>query len=264
MRPPSRTRNHPWARPIVEPEADRLLAETVSSERELKYRLDSPEDFAKVLRAASPEGAPRPVIQRNHIFDTPDRALAQAGYRLRLREEDGRWLLTAKGQQLKSGPHAKDAARSRPEVEISVAPELARAMVQGDGSPIEHLAGATELSAGDRAFVVALADRFEGAPLQHVGSFLNERFKIPWSSPEPESIECLLEIDRTQFPGGIVNFEMEVELSPEANSAMVDAALRRWLDDVDVAPKPSSGKIKRFFEALDTAPTPRNFPDRFS
>jgi uncharacterized protein YjbK len=244
LRPPSRIRLHPWVRRTAEPVAS--PPQTVSSERELKYRIPDAAAFERIVQAASPQSPPVPLVQRTHVFDTPDRRLFDAGYRLRLREEGGLWILTAKGPQA----DGDEAAQHQPEVEAPVLAEAARAIVQGLDSPLIALALSPTLREADRTWAQQMLGQFGALPLEHVGIFVNERMRIPWrQSGAP--FQAMLELDRTVFPGGKVDFELEVELPAQVQSGQVDAVIRRWLEDAGIAPQRSSGKIKRFFQALD-------------
>ena len=65
-------------------------------ELEFKFRVEGPAAFEALARAAGSRPSP-PALQSNHFFDTADRALSLQRYTLRLREEGGRFTLTAKG-----------------------------------------------------------------------------------------------------------------------------------------------------------------------
>jgi len=266
MRPPSRTRFHPWARRVTE--LDPLAIHEVSSERELKFKIPDAESFQRLLQTAAGEKEPPSTVQRNHIFDTPERDLFRSGYRLRLREEDGRWLLTAKGPKIRDDSSSESKIEhAHPEVESLLSAEAARTLVEGIGSPLEALAKAAGLDGADRAWAVALAKRFEQAPIGHLGMFQNERFRVPWQILNPstgESIHCTLELDRTRFPGGRLDHELEVEVPAGVEAGILEHEIRRWLEDAGVMPEPSSGKAKRFFKALDEQALRAETVDRFS
>ncbi len=266
MRPPVRSRFHPWARRVTEPLS--IPSAGVTREREVKFKIPDQATFERLLRGVTAGKPPAPVLQWNHIFDTPDRALSHDGYRLRLREEEGRWLLTAKGPKRSEPPERGSGDESvvdRPEVESALSAELAHALIEGRASPLELLSEASDLGPADRSWATALAERYAEPPVELLGHFVNERTRLPWQSAD--GLRCTLELDRTHFPGNRTDYELEVELPPGSDGAAqvaLEAALRRWLEDAGVRPERSSGKVRRFFQALDEQARPHPPVDRFS
>jgi len=66
-----------------------------SQEIELKRRLVGPGAAERLLAVLGPVASD--VEQVNHVFDTPERRLRKGRHSFRLREEAGRFILTAKG-----------------------------------------------------------------------------------------------------------------------------------------------------------------------
>jgi inorganic triphosphatase YgiF len=84
-------------------------------EVELKLEVDGQAALDALARAAG--GTPeKPVRQLNTFFDDAAGRLSRAEYALRLRDEDGTFLLTAKGPQ----KPASTAVSSRPEEEREI------------------------------------------------------------------------------------------------------------------------------------------------
>src|SRR5262249_25648197 len=68
------------------------------TETELKFRVSDDRAFT-ALAAAAGRPLPSPAVQVNHFLDTPDFRLSAARYAVRLREEEGSFVLCAKGPE---------------------------------------------------------------------------------------------------------------------------------------------------------------------
>lgn len=99
-------------------------------EVELKFQVPSGA-AAAVRRAVATKTARRVPLQARY-FDTPDRRLAAAGFALRLRREDGRWVQTLKARG--------DAMMQRPEH---------NAAIDGEGEPVLDVSRHDGTPAGD-------------------------------------------------------------------------------------------------------------------
>jgi hypothetical protein len=193
-------------------------------EREFKYRIPDEERFQALVKRLGGAGA-RPVTQRNHFFDTRRASLRAHEFALRLREEDGRCTLTLKGPA--RGPVA--AVTAREEVERAVGAAEAHAIRAGARDPLEALGRA----GGDGPLHARALAFLGGQQLVAQGSFENERTRIgPSALPGVTSL-LLFELDRTRFPDGRVDFELEVEIGPEEDSTRVAAALEALLRILD-------------------------------
>src|SRR6188508_1836780 len=102
-------------------------------EIELKRRLVGPDAADRLLGVLGPVASD--VEQVNHVFDTSARGLHRARHSLRLREEAGRFILTAKGPSRS----VSGSVSSRPEAESAVEPELARRLLAGQGDILAEL-----------------------------------------------------------------------------------------------------------------------------
>lgn len=218
-------------------------------ERELKLLVPDPAAFVALAAVLGCEPDPA-VLQQNHFFDTPAHDLRRARCALRLRVEPGRATLTAKGAALPSGAAALAV---RPELELALAPDEAAALLAGERSPLAFLAR----HGGPLAQrVVALTG---GAPLVPVGAFANRRARLgPVRLPDPgggsgpgPGAAVVLELDATEFPGGRVDHEVELELPGPCPETL--AALRRAFDLAGLPWRPATSKARRFFEALEQA-----------
>jgi hypothetical protein len=180
--------------------------------------------------------------QVNHVLDTKSRALSAARLSLRLRNEDGEWIVTAKGPSQR----VAGSTASKVEAESHVEAAVAGAILGAGTSALDVLRARIDDSAFDelwQSFERVLADQ----PLIVVGSFENERRVVPVILPSGSSLT--LEIDRTRFPGGRVDEEVEIELDSAALAAEVEAWLETTARAAGVVTAPSSAKIARFLDA---------------
>ena len=215
-------------------------------EVEFKFRVEGPAAFEALARAAGTSPS-EPTLQTNHFFDTPDRALGLRRYTLRLREERGRFRLTAKG------PSERVANRTaRTEEEIEVSAEEARAIVHGVRSALDVLDARADPRAGE--VLAAMRSIVGTRPLRHMGSFQNVRARLPVTLiVEGRAMLLTFELDRTAFPGEQVHHEVEVEIG-DADGRAVGTALHAFFKDAGVAWREAPSKSRRFFEAAAGRP----------
>jgi uncharacterized protein YjbK len=215
-------------------------------ETEFKFLVEDERAFAALAAHVGLEiGAP--LTQNNHFFDTAEGLLRRARYALRLRLEPGRARLTAKGPA-QQGAGETDLA-VRPEEEIELGPEQANAILRGGLSPLAAFAE----RAGTR-LLRSISGLIGERQLLPIGSFLNHRRLL---GPVPLScgsgqIPAIFELDRTEFPGGRVDCEIEVEVEHEASPACREA-LHALLAGAGVPWRPSRSKVERMFEAAGGA-----------
>ena len=212
-------------------------------EVELKLLLSDVEALERIERVLVARGAGHgsPLRQVNHIFDTPAASLRSRRISLRVREEEGRFELTAKGPGSVEG----DVHR-RVELELELEEGEARTLLAGQGDALanleqrfgrEHdlLRGAREALAGER-------------PVE-VGQFENERRKL--GPLELEGSALFFELDRTRLPGGCVDHELELEFPAGLEHAareLVAGVLR----EAEAKGAPAESKTTRFFAQLST------------
>jgi uncharacterized protein YjbK len=178
-------------------------------EIELKWALteDAWHRLGRALRARL--GPPRRLDQRNRFFDSADLRLRRAGLNLRLRDENGRTLLTCKRRVSQiGGLHHHEEWESWLDDPPPGVPEAARLPVP----PI---------------ILATLAD----APLVTMGGFANQRDEFHHG----DELLCL---DRTDF-GVRIDHELEIETStPDATAEHWSAQLATW--GIAYAPQPST------------------------
>lgn len=219
--------------------------------REIELKLRVPDRDA-LLAVAEVAGGLRslPVLQHNHFFDSEDRALRRHGFGLRLREEGGRFVLTAKGPSEKS---ASGVLSRRQEEEVEVPPAAARALLAGGQHPVALLS--ERLTSKEGAALCLSLEHLLAGPVSYVGSFKNERTRIATLLPSDGGpLEATLELDETRFPHGHIHHEVELELDEDADAAVAERALRSLLHLAGVEGFPSRGKAARFFAVLDGQP----------
>jgi len=219
------------------------------SELEFKIRCDDINSFKALGRHLPDVGdvlAAPTASQVNHFFDTTDWALQRAGCILRLREEDGAFVVTAKGPSESTGD---EVFTSRLEEEVAVDSARARQILNGKLSPLDALKlrhGGEHTNLTSR-LARALGER----PLYHVGAFRNERRRIgpvtlPGDGPE---LSVVFELDRTEFPHGRVDYEVEVEIAA-GDAARCRAALMSLFEKAGIPWRTAPSKAARFFGTL--------------
>jgi chromosome partitioning protein len=238
--------------PTVSPPAEPAPVPPAATELEFKVRVKDLDDFAALARVLPALGdvlALKPAEQVNHFFDTSDWALQRNGCILRLREENGGFVITAKGP---SGRTVDQTLTHRAEEEVTVDAARARQIMAGKLSPLDalllrHGGQHTTLTS---EIAKSLGDR----PLFHVGAFRNERRRAgPVAVPaaDGEDLHMLFEMDRTQFPHGRVDHEIEIEIrDQDQDPARCRDALMAVFAEAGILWRSAPSKAARFFGTL--------------
>jgi adenylate cyclase class IV len=201
-------------------------------EIEIKLQLESFTDYLKLV------GFLGPIQDEDHhlnvFFDSPDRKLSKSGAALRLRAEGKRGLVTFKSAIKKTG-----SAVIRREIEA----EIDRAKA------IEVMNGRTDVLALNEEPLRVVREEFPDVSLEKLAEFQNDRqskvFRIG-------DYDYTLEIDKTEFADGSVDYELEVELSHEGQLEVVEEKLRRMFDKLGIPfQRQRQSKLER---ALERAP----------
>jgi len=181
--------------------------------------------------------------QVNHVLDTRDRRLSAARFALRLRMENGDALLGAKGPTRDAGT----STGSKLEAESRIDADLACAILAGERDPVAAL----RERAGDPAYAElfrAIEATRRGEPIVPRGQFANVRRTV--RATLPHGLSIAVEIDRTTFPDGRVDEEVEIELPDERVVPEAEA----WLDSVTrsagITTRPSTPKVARFWATV--------------
>jgi uncharacterized protein YjbK len=214
------------------------------TEVELKFAVDGAAAFDALARAAgtAPRAAKRQV---NHFFDTADGRLNASKHTIRLRDEEGSFTLTAKGPETRS---AQGPLMARSEEEVAIDRDEATAILRGTLAPLDTLE--QRLGSRGRELIAALRTQVGGSKLAEVGSFENERSRLPVRlSIGTDTIEVEFEMDRTTFPGNRVDYEVEVELVG-VDEDRATAAVKAFFAKAQVPWRDAPSKAKRFFDAI--------------
>ncbi len=196
-------------------------------ERELKLRLADESAWAEVRAALGTPKATRRQV--NTYFDTPDGRLRVArNLMVRVREAGGAVRL-----QVKDRIEASDGLLTSRERQAELTAAQWEAVHRGR----------TALTGLHVPLCVALFAEV-GAPLHPLGSMVNTRDVFDLSGG------YVCELDRTELPGGGLDFEIEIELVAPAHTLEgARAALEAVAGPLDTTP--SSPKYARFLDALD-------------
>ncbi len=219
-------------------------------ESEFKFLLEGNVDFAHVARSLGCELGPA-VRQENRFFDTEESALGRAHLALRLRSEEGGFSLTAKGPRAGGElPGRGESLSVRPEVEVRLTEAQALAAKNGQIDPVELL----RAEVGAHGLLDRLDEARGGAAWSELGSFVNRRWRLTLEREGPLS-GLILELDRTELPGGRIDCEIECEV-PAERIAAVRPALEALLSELGLSWRPATSKLRRFLEALPSSSTP--------
>lgn len=180
----------------------------ISREKEIKLDLSNEENYLKLLDFF--QGSKHERQLENHFFDTEDWALSRSGWALRLREEENSATITAKG----TADKGIEKLTVRPEIEQNIPAEVIPVLVK-QGIYLSDLPA---------SLAKILEDRIAGKRLTERLSFTTYRTVARY---ETDDTGFVFEIDRTLFPDGSVDYELEVELDdmsqfPSAMDAITD------------------------------------------
>ncbi len=221
------------------------------TEVELKLRVD---DLSALMRIGiASGGTPAPTAyQDNNYLDTPARDLLRIGVTLRLRcertSDAAHYTLTAKSP-VASTAAATDGLTVVQEEEVDVDADVAAELLAGQGDALACLAGG---SASRAALVARLRALLAGQRLIVIGRLRNERIRVPVQLRAPSGVTfaCVLELDRSMFPGDQTHHEVELEVPDGVSTADAAAALHALFARAGVKGRTSRGKASRFFAAL--------------
>lgn len=217
-------------------------------EVELKLRVDGEKQLQAIAEASAGKIHP-PVLQINHLFDSPLKNLNRNKYVLRLRDAGTRRTLTIKGPAEQS---ADGVLASRPEEEIDIDLATMADILNGARSPLDVFEEAAAGSKSRQRLVAALRELLDGEALLYLGLFQNERTSVDTQlTIQGRPREVTLELDRTCFPNGVVHCEVELELPSGLDAGEAQRQLMALFERAGVRGDSAPAKVKRFYAALD-------------
>jgi len=191
-----------------------MESQTRTVEIEIKLKLGSFSDYLKLVGYLGQIESEEQQI--NGFFDAEDRRLAKGGWALRVRAENKRGLVT-----LKSIPTQAGAAIIRQEIEA----EISR------GTAIDAIDLRVDVLSIPVMPVAFVKKEFPGLAVARLIKFHNARQKKLFRIGD---YNYLLEIDKTEYSDGSVDYELEVELTESAQIETVVGHLRRLFQSLSI------------------------------
>jgi hypothetical protein len=178
--------------------------------------------------------------QVNHLFDTGDGRLRQRHYSVRLRIEDESAILTAKGpaERLSNDVSVRD------EAEANIDSALGAEILAGRRDPVAALRERVKNPAF-AALWQGLSEASAGQEVGLIGAFENRRRVV--RACLPSGLELNVEVDRTRFPDGHADDEVEIELPDIGLVPEVEAWLAGQARAAAVVTAPATAKLARFY-----------------
>jgi len=189
-------------------------SQTRTVEIEIKLKLESFTDYLKLVGYLGQIESEEQQI--NGFFDTEDRRLAKGGWALRVRAENKRGLVT-----LKSIPTQAGAAVIRQEIEA----EISR------GTAIDALDLRIDVLAIPVMPVAFVKKEFPILAVARLIQFQNTRQKKLFRIGDHN---YLLEIDKTEYSDGSVDYELEVELTESTQIETVEGHLHKLFQSLGI------------------------------
>ena len=216
-------------------------------EHELKIGLPNEKAYQDLLNALA-QAELKVVEQINHFFDTPERCLNTRRFILRLRQEDEIFYLTAKGKSKRS----EDPLWSKKvEVESVIDVDLAQSILRGEACPLVLLSENAQVGDEGRILLLTMRELVGTSVLSSIGKFSNRRTRCPIRVGSLEQAKTLeLEVDRTRFPNGRIDCEVELEIPDSVEPELAKKTLVDLLERLGIRGHANPSKSKRFFQIL--------------
>ncbi|MCM3635577.1 CYTH domain-containing protein [Paenibacillus camelliae] len=196
------------------------------TEKELKLLLEH-DSFTKILNYAPK--CPNPIRQTNYYFDTLDFRLDKAGITLRIRNEDGQWLLCLK---------IKSKSESRFISSLEIERQISNKEFEYFKSNPSEILGTIAEKKHDLKMII------DSSEICFLGYIQNERLKVRLFN------EYTFELDHSFFPGGNESFELEVEgVNSELECEYILSELKGLGINYHINKK---SKYKRFVEYISS------------
>ncbi len=154
--------------------------------------------------------------QVNTFFDTEDHKLSSDGWALRMRSDQDKGIVT-----MKSRSSASEIAAVREEIEVEIPRE--------EATEVQDLR--RDIMSLEIAPIQFVREKWGDVALARIVHFENTRQHKSFKFGD---YMYDLEIDTTHFADGSVEYELEVELSDEAQAVTVTDKLQKLLSTLDI------------------------------
>jgi len=186
----------------------------INNEIEIKLNLVSFTNYLKLI------GFLGKMEQEEHhlnaFFDTENRLISKSGWALRVRAESKRGLVT-----IKSIPTKEGLAVVRQEIESEIAKENAIAVINSNADVMDL----------DIIPIQFIKDKIGHSSLRKMVTFENTRQKKVFRLGDNN---YLLEIDKTEYNDGSVDYELEIELKNDVLLETIEDSLKRIFISLDI------------------------------
>lgn len=220
----------------------------MKKEIELKYGLVSKDDFSlfecflEQYRCAKKYT----LHQHNMYFDTPSLSLKKNDISLRLRKQNGQFLLSAKQSLGKKAKHLS----VRLEYEAPIESHIGLLIAEEKLSAIDAFSFLKVVSADDFLTKKTLYLHMKKASktgLQIIGSFTNKRVSIPI---ELLNHQIEMELDHSIYPKDQEFYEVEVEFISETQANFLRPAIKALFRQAGLKTHRVSSKSSRLYKIL--------------
>lgn len=220
-------------------------------EIELKYRLHARQDYQKLANYFDLSDDLK-FKQVNYFFDTKKFSFKKNKVTLRLREQEGKFVMTAKNGNINRSTEGRDVLVVRLESESAISSDKASKIISKQLNPLQaFIEQAKKLEDDALKTHKYLQTRFTKcagtSEVISIGSFINFRLQ---KKLRIEGFEVVFELDETHFPNGLTHYEAEVEIPEHVDTAIVKKHMRQIFKEVKLETFPDKGKSTRFYETL--------------
>lgn len=184
-------------------------------EIEIKLKLGSFPDYLKMVGfLGNPDAEEHQV---NAFFDSEDTLLLQAGWGLRVRADNDRGLVTLK----RTTGEDQAMAIVRQELESEIPRGVAREIIDLHA----------EVDSLDCAPLEIVQEKFPDIQLRRIARFENKRLR---KQHRIGDYQYTLELDRTEYPDGSSDYELEMELERAEQIDVVTNSLKRLFESLNI------------------------------
>jgi uncharacterized protein YjbK len=186
----------------------------IREEKEIKLDLDSEKNYAILVEHFKEK---KELHLENSFFDTDSGSLRKVEWALRIRKCNDKYTLTAKGM----AKRGSGGLTIRPEIENELEPETAEQMIE-NGIKTKDI---------PKEIFNEFKDALDDNLLKKILSFKTLRIIIAY---ETHSIPIQLEIDKTEYPDGSTDYELEIELPQKDLQDKVLQQIEALLDRLNI------------------------------